>query len=94
MKSTKKPAEEPKLEIGSINQMIHEAYSSLEKKYSESNNAREGELLKNYINVLDRVADEIIYAQEKFLSIDTERIKDDKCINYATEIAAYRQECF
>ena len=67
---------------------------TLQKKYTESNNSREIELLKNYINVLDRVSDDLIYAQQKFLSVDMERMKDDKCIKYATEISEYRRECF
>ena len=92
MKGTKGGEESE--DVRSLNELIHQTYSCLEKKYSDSNNAREVDFLKNYINVLDRISDELIYAQEKFLSIDTEKIKDDKCINYASQIAINRSECF
>lgn len=42
---------------------------------------------------MDRVSNELLFAQEQYKNIDKEIEKDEKCVNLATELKFFREEC-
>lgn len=55
---------------------------------------RESQLFSSYLAVVDKISEEVLAEEEKYLKIDREQMLDDKCVKISEEIVVFRDECY
>lgn len=55
---------------------MRQAYTNLESTYLGSNESNEAYLLQIYMRILDKMLDDVVYAQEKVRMVDCDYLRE------------------
>lgn len=80
--------------LNSIYQNILDKIGTLDKLNEDYKVRQEEHFLRTFMNVLEKMGNDLIIAQEAYRNIDIEVKRDEYCVSLATELNFFKGECF
>ena len=93
----RKLVEAPLIDRNYINELhasIHDRLLVLDKLNEEYKSKQEDHFIHSFMNVVEKMGNDLILAQEAYRNIDIEFKSDQYCIELAAELQFFRTSCF
>ena len=80
--------------INELYASIHDRLLVLDKLNEQYKSKQEDHFIHSFMNVLEKIGNDLILAQEAYRNIDIEVKRDQYCIELAAELQFFRTSCF
>lgn len=93
----RKIVEAPVIDRNYLNDLytsIHERIQMLDRLNEQYKTKQEEHFIQSFMNVVEKMGNDLILAQEAYRNIDIEVKRDEYCMELAAELQFFRTSCF